>query len=193
MGATGLLIRYTQILNPSKIGSHGLIEMAFVIREFFVMRQIYDGILTLVIAPDVMAVNDYLASIEKPQEAEWIIEANVGGRVSQTVRVPVPSKGPQRAAALSLLRELPRLARLDHGDIVIDASGHIYQYDADSPEFGYFTNPLLDEDGEPLDDNALTCEHTEYIRQLRRKDLGNIISAITARSCVAAVDVSDSE
>lgn len=167
-------------------------QMAIVNREFFVMEQVCDGVLTLVLAPDVFAVRDYLATIEEPQDAEWIIKANVGGRVSQTVRVPAPSKGSQETA-LAVLRDLPRIARLDHGDIVVDVSGRIYQYDADSPEFGYFTNPLLDEEGEPLDDNALTVEHVKYIRQLRLLDFGTIISTINARNCVAGVDVSDSE
>lgn len=150
-----------------------------VIREFFIMEQIADDDLTIVLAPDVYAVKDYLATIEDPHDAEWLITGYEDGYPVSTNKIPPHSKGKRAfTTALNKLEDLSRTAKLEHGDIVVDAIGRIYQYDADSPEYGYFTVPILDEDGMPCEDNQLTVDDVDAIKRLKHLGLGYIVKAI---------------
>lgn len=150
-----------------------------VIREFFIMEQVIDGDLTLVLAPDIYTIKDYISTIEHPHDAEWIIRAYVDGFVKQTLTIPSPSKGKRMInTALAKLQDLPRISKLEQGDIVVDINGRIYQYDADSPEFGYFTIPIIDEDGMPCEDNLLTIDDTDAIKRLRELKLNHIVKTI---------------
>jgi hypothetical protein len=128
--------------------------------EFFVMETGAE----LAIAVDVQHVQDYMADAwGKP----WIVYGCVNGTAISTTKIAVKTaRGMQ--IALGKIPALPGHAKLEHGDIVVDHKGRIYQYDADSPEFGNYTVPITDECGFPMETNQLTCEDVDILYDLQQ-------------------------